>query len=179
MLPHEWETSFACVQHSKRTVKPHPVPFCKPAQHIQISQISFTCKKPSFNLADSRFGTSGAKVALWFLYRVCWQVFDSKTHLLCDSSHVWTLNIFDCSYKLSWSKIFNSWTQWQTPQPSQGSGWFLNDGNEWHTQFLISVSRVQGVAFFCSLKPLIDRNGSNWRSSYRISVLWDFNEVVF
>lgn len=170
---------FTCVQHSKRTVKPHPVPFYKPAQQIQISQISLTYKQPSFNIADSRLGTSGAKVVLWFLYRVCWQVFDSKTHLLYDSSHVWTLNTFECSLKLSWSKIFNNWTQWQISQSPKGPGWFFNDGNERHTEFLISVSWVQGVAFFHSWKPLIDRNGSNWRSSYRISVLWDFNEIVF
>lgn len=45
--------------------------FYKPAQQIQISQISLTYKQPSFNPADSRLGTSGAKVVLWFLHRVC------------------------------------------------------------------------------------------------------------
>lgn len=141
--------------------------------------MGLTYKKSSFNLADSRLGTSGAKVVLWFLCRVCWQVFDSKTHLLWDSSQVWTLNTYEYSFKLSWSKICNSWTQWQISQQPQGSWWFLNDGKEWHTQFLISVSWVQGVAFFHPFKPLMDRNGSNWRSSYGISVLWDFNEIVF
>lgn len=42
---------------------------------------------------------------------------------------------------------------------------FSNDGNEQNTQLLVPVSRVQVVAFFHSLKPLIDRNGSKWRSS--------------
>lgn len=115
---------------------------------------------------------------LWFLYRVCWQVFTAK--LTCSvTAPMSGLQIsLIVLTNLAGVKSSTAGHSGKLLSHLRGLDDFLMMGMS-DTQFVQnSVSRVQGVAFFRSLKPLIDRNGSNWRSSYRISVLWDFNEVV-